>query len=51
MNTKPVAQVQARAQDVAPKRPGLSRTEEDIERAVTEAFAAVFRRGLIAEGV
>lgn len=46
MNTKPTAQVQARAQDVAP-RTGRC-TEEDIERAVIEAFAAVFRRGLIA---
>lgn len=42
MNTKPVALVQARAQDVASCAGRC--TEEDIERAVIEAFAAVFRR-------
>ena len=42
MDTKPAAPVQARAQDVAP-RAGRC-TEDDIERAVIEAFAAVFRR-------
>lgn len=44
MNTKPAPVVQAGVQDVVPKYRSVLCTEADIERAVAEAFAAVFRR-------
>lgn len=49
MNTTGSTAVQARPQDVVrkgPERRPRSLTEADIERAVAEAFAAVFRRGV-----
>lgn len=44
MNTKSATPVQAQAQDVVPKGRPSSCSEADVERAVTDAFSAVFRR-------
>lgn len=43
MNTKSAAPAQAQAQDVVSKHQSVRCTEADIERAVVEAFTAVFR--------
>lgn len=44
MNTKYVPPAQAQAQHLASAIATTPKTEADIDRAVSEAFAAVFRR-------
>jgi hypothetical protein len=44
MNTTDSAAPQVGAQDIAPRRPPKPLSAADVDRAVTEAFAAVFRR-------